>query len=342
MGVGISALNNGRLASFVFFRSLWVKSLIFFVFLCVGISQSKAQFFDMHLTQYMHNTLPWNPGYAGMSGKINAFVNNRNQYMGIDGSPTTTFIGADMALNVLGNQGGVGLMIFNESIGFYNNLLIQGIISQKFDLGEGKLGVGLNFGVVNMVLDGTKFIPKPTGNFENGYHSDSDGSIPTTEVSGIGFDSGIGVYYKAPKFHAGISIMHLFNPEPNFKDEFNVYIPRIVYMSAGYNHALWEVPVTLMPSFMVRKSEGIWSFDLNMNVLYRERYWAGLSYRLQEGLAAIVGLELPSGLKVGYSYDIPMSAVTLRGGGTHEVLLGYVFDISFGKRDKKYKNIRFL
>ena len=339
MGVNVSVLNKETLTSFAFFRSLWVKSLIFFVFFCVGISQSNAQFYDMHLTQYMFNPLPWNPGYAGMSGKVNAFVNNRNQYMGIEGSPTTTFIGADMALNVLGNQGGVGLMVFSEQIGYYNNLLIQGIVSQKFDLGDGKLGIGLNFGVVNMVLDGTKFNPKP---HENDYHVDGDLSIPTTEVSGIGFDSGIGVYYKAPKYYAGISIMHLFNPEPNFKDEFNVYMPRIVYLSAGYNHALWEVPVTLMPSFMVRKSEGIWSFDINMNVLYKEKFWGGLSYRLQEGIAAIVGLELPSGLKVGYSYDIPMGAVSFRSSGTHEVLLGYVFDISFGKRDKKYKNVRFL
>jgi type IX secretion system PorP/SprF family membrane protein len=314
-------------------------SLIFFVLICAVIGEVKSQF-DPHFSQYVLNPVAYNPGYAGMNGQISVLLIERQQWMKIEGHPKTTVVGADMAVNFFGNPGGVGLMFLNDRIGYYNNLFIQGFVSQKFDLGEGKLGIGINFGLINMVLDGTKLKPNP---YDGGdYHQSTDPLVPAVEVNGTAFDLSIGTYYKTPKYFAGISILHLFRPKPNFKDEFSIYIPRSFFFSAGYNYSLWEKPIILKPSFMIKKSEALWQYELNFIVMHKERFWGGLTYRYQDAVVVLLGLELLNGLKFGYSYDISISAVARRSNGSHEINIGYLFDLDIGKRNNRYKNVRFL
>jgi len=321
------------------FYSFNKKSIIFFVLLSVKFSGVNAQF-DPHFSQYLINPTAYNPGYAGMSGQISAMYIERQQWTGIEAYPKTSLLEIDKSMIFFGNPGALGLMFMNDRIGYYTNIFIQGIVAQRFDLGEGKIGVGINFGLVNMVLDGTKLKPNPLDG--GNYHVSTDPTVPGVSVNGNGFDMGMGTFYKSNKFQAGLSILHLFKPKPNFKDEFDVYMPRSVFFTAGCNHALWEVPVVIKPSFMIKKSEAVWQYELNMLVLYKERFWGGLSYRYQDAVVVMAGLEMLNGLKVGYSYDISVSALARRSDGSHEVYIGYLFDLDFGKRNKRYKNVRFL
>ena len=316
-------------------------SLLIIVLLCLKSANLYAQFDSQH-TQYMLFPVLYNPGYAGMSGQISTFAVERHQYIGFEGYPKLTAVSIDMALNLFGNPGGAGLMFVNDRIGYYTNLFIQGLVSQKYELGEGIIGVGANIGIINIALDGTKIITKPSAGGGGDYHLDNDPEVPTTEVSGIGVDMGLGVYYKTEKYYGGLSILHFFRPNPNFKDEFNVYVPRTFYFTAGYNHSLWEVPLVLKPSFMIKKSEAIWQFEINMLFLYKGKFWGGPTYRYQDAVALLLGVELNNGIKVGYSFDIPTSVVGLRGSGTHEIFIGYLFDIDIGRKNKRYKNVRFL
>lgn len=218
----------------------------FFVLFCVH-SPLQAQF-DPQFSQYMLNPLGFNPGVAGMSGRINAVAANRQQWVGLDGAPQTTVLGADMGLYFLGNPGGVGLVILNDEIGFFRNITIQGSVAQNFDLGEGKMGIGMSFGLINQVFDGTKAILNPDKTGGSSYHQTTDNLIAGTEVSGTALDVGFGAFYRHKKFYGGLSVLHLFQPKPNFKDELTVYVPR-TFVTGGYNYAFWEMPVVLQPSF---------------------------------------------------------------------------------------------
>lgn len=244
---------------------------IFMLFCMNSLVQAQV---DPQFSQYMFNPLAINPGFAGINGRINAVVVDRHQWVGLEGAPRTTVVGADMALNFLGNPGGAGLVIMNDQIGFYRNITIQALVAQKFDIGEGQLGVGISFGMFNMVFDGTKAIPSPDGGT---YHNPNDDLVPGTEVNATSFDTGIGVYYKHDKIYGGISVLHLFEPKPNFNEEFPVYIPRSFFITGGYNHALWEYPLVLKPSFLLKGVGSIWQFDLNISAVYRDKFWGGLS-----------------------------------------------------------------
>lgn len=312
-------------------------SFVVFIFFCIN-SLVQAQV-DPQFSQYMFNPLAVNPGFSGLSGRINAFAVNRQQWVGLEGAPKTTSMGVDMALNFFGNPGGVGLLITNDETGYYHNINIQGSIAQKFDVGEGKLGVGLSFGFWNQVFDGTKAILNPGG---GSYHQDTDNSVPGVEVTGTALDIGIGTYYRHDKYYGGISILHLIESKPNFNEELSVYIPRSFFFTGGYNHALWEIPLVLKPSFLLKGVGNVWQFDLNFSAVYRDKYWGGLSYRFQDAVVLMGGVELANGIRIGYSYDITTSTLNKISGGSHEVMIGYTFDLNLEKREKRYKSVRFL
>ncbi len=327
---------NKRL--FSLFRLLCSGTCVFFVLFCTNtavLAQYEPQF-----SQNMFNKTALNPAFAGSSGRVNLSAIDRSQLVGVEGAPRTTVVGGDMATNILGSRSAVGLTIMNDVAGFSNKLTINGLIARHYFLDEGILGIGLSVGIVNEVYDGTKLVFKPS---DSSYHNDTDPAASNTKETDIAPDAGFGVSYIHPDFYAGISILHLFEPKQNFNEQIDVYIPRSFFFTAGYLHRMVENPIDLRPSVLVKKAGPLWQFDFNVNVYLREKYWAGLSYRLEDALAVMAGFEMNNGLKVGYCYDISTSGLSkVARGGAHEIMLGYTFDLSLEKRDKRYKSVRFL
>ena len=193
----------------------------------------------------------------------------------------------------------------------------------------------------DVMVDGSKVILKPSAGGE--YHQATDPLVPTSEVNGFAFDMGFGTWYSRPDYYLGFSILHLFAPKPNFKDELDVYIPRSFFLTGGYNYKFLEKPIELQPSVFLKQSSGSWQMDLNVNLMFQEKYWTGLTYRLQDAVVLFAGIELKNGIKIGYSYDITTSALSGAGSnGSHEIMVGYRFDVSTEKREKRYKSVRYL
>jgi type IX secretion system PorP/SprF family membrane protein len=324
---------------FYYLCKICLNSFIFFAFF--GISSDLFAQYDPQFSQYMFNPLLVNAGYAGYSGRVNSVLINRTQWAGLEGAPKTTVVGADKALNLFRNKGGVGLVVMNDEIGFYNNITIQASLAQRYDLDIGQLGVGVNMGFVNQVFDGTE-VAFTTASGDD-YHQESDPAVADEEISGTAFDMGLGAWFTGRNYYAGVSILHLFAPKPNFNDEFDVYIPRSFFLTGGY---IWSLPdklAEIQPSTFLKVSEGAWQLDLNVNVLFHKKYWGGLGYRIQDAIVLFGGIELSGGLKFGYSYDITTSELASAGSnGSHEIMVGYIFDLSTTKRQKRYKSVRYL
>jgi len=320
------------------FHMIYLRAFVFFTLFCicfVGYAQYEPQF-----SQNMFNPLIVNSGFAGSSGRFNVSAMDRHQWVGLEGAPRTTVVGADMATKIFGNKSGVGLVLMNDEIGFFSNLTIQGILSRQYLLDDIKLGIGLNLGIINQVFDGSKVVLAPSG---SNYHIDTDPLISGNEESATVMDAGFGVNFIHPDYYFGLSVLHLFEPKPNFNEQLDVYIPRSFYFTAGYNYSLLENPIEIRPSVFIKNSGPAWQFDWNVNLHFRDKYWVGMSYRLQDAIVLLAGLELNNGIRFGYSYDITTSKLNLGGSsGSHEILVGYTFDLSIEKRDKQYKSVRFL
>jgi type IX secretion system PorP/SprF family membrane protein len=312
------------------------KPIIAFLFLVLLLQQVLSQQ-DPLSSQYMFNTLTYNPGVAGTSGMICATALNRQQWVGFTGAPATTVFNISAPVSLFGIKSGVGLVVESDKIGFDKNINLSASYSYLMNFGPGKLGIGLNMGMLNTTLTPNWQIPLG----DNFTPASGDPLIPETKESIVAFDAGLGLYYKTDKYYASLSVTHINQPKLKFIKG-NPYISRHYYLTGGYSLQLPNPSLELLPSLFAFSDGKVVQFTLTSLVRYNKKVWGGVSYRAGDALIGIVGLELFNGIRLGYSYDFTISDMGKTSSGTHEFMINYCFDLSLGKSPMKYKSIRFL
>jgi type IX secretion system PorP/SprF family membrane protein len=292
-------------------------------------------------SQYMFNTLTYNPGIAGTSGMICATALNRQQWLGFEGAPSTTLFNISAPISPFRIKSGIGLVVESDNIGFDKDINLSAVYSYLMDLNIGKLGIGINMGMINKTLDPKWNIPNGAGFTP----PDQDPLIPINKESFVAFDAGLGLYLKGNKYYASLSVTHINQPKIKFtKEEAEVktYISRHYYLTGGYTLQLPNPSLELLPSFFAYSDGKVVQFNITSLVRYNKKVWGGVSYRAGDALIGIVGLELFNGIRFGYAYDFPLSDIRKSTSGSHEFMVNYCFDLSLGKSPMRYKSIRFL
>ena len=280
-------------------------------------------------SQNMFNKLANNPGFAGSRGVVATSVLHRSQWIGFgengaSGASTQNF-SVDAELPFL--YGGVGLNIVTDNIAQYSNLGLQASYAFRTELGVGQIGMGMSVGMFQSGLNGG-FNPAVAG----------DPSIPAGDVKGSALDLGAGVYYNTQDVYIGISSAHLTEPTIEWSDASEYDMTRHYFLIAGYTHDI--NPVLLLHPSIYLKSDGATSqLDINTSLIYNNKMWGGVSYRLNEGLVVLTGLNVNEDLKLGLAYDVVLSGID---NNSIEIMLGYNFKVKYNKAVSKYKNPRFL
>jgi len=312
------------------------KLNIAFLFLVIIIQPVSSQQ-DPLSSQYMFNTLTFNPGIAGTSGMICATALNRQQWVGFTGAPSTTVFNISAPVSPFKIKSGVGLIIESDNIGFDKDINISGTYSYLMDLGPGKLGIGLSLGMLNKTLTPTWEIPSGDS------HTPASGDplIPENKESYVAFDAGLGLYFKTDKYYAGLSVTHINQPEIKYSKG-TPYVSRHYYITAGYILQLPNPSLELLPSVFAFSDGKIAQFTITSLLRYNKKVWGGVSYRAGDALVGMVGFELYNGIRLGYAYDFTMSDMNKNSSGSHEFMVNYCFDLGLGRSPMKYKSIRFL
>lgn len=305
-----------------------------FIFKLAAVGQQDPQY-----TNNMFYKLGVNPGYAGAEDAINGLILNRYQWAGFEGAPKTLVFSFDAATNLFGALGGLGLNIVSDQLGFEKNTQVNVNYAYKTPLRTGNLGIGLSLGVVNKSVNGEWEIPED--NYGIYTQPGSDPAIPQGEVSQLAFDVGFGLYLSNKDYYLGASVTHLNQPEIKFDENVTTYLARHYYFSGGYNITMSDPLFELRPSFLFKSDLAGWQLDLNANLVFDDRFWGGLSYRVQDAVALLVGLEMENGLRFGYSFDLVTSSIRHYGFASHELFVSYSLDLE-KSRNQKYKSIRFL
>ena len=288
---------------------------------------------DPEFSQTRSVLTAFNPAAAGYADKICLNMAHHEQWVGFKGAPSTSFFSADGSFSFFGADHGLGLSIMNDAYAFNSDLGLSLNYAYRMDLGEGKLAIGTNLGLINKALD-----PQWVNN-EGDIMGDPQ--IPQNKESRVGFDMGLGVFYSTERIFLGISTTHLNQARISYEDA-STYLVRHYYMTAGYTLQLTNPLFEIMPTFVLKSDGKANQLYLNTNVRYNKRFWGGVSYRAGDAIVGIVGLELFNGVRIGYSYDFIVSKISKYSSGTHELTVGYCFDLSLDKTPQKYKSIRFL
>ena len=295
---------------------------------------------DVQMTQYTHNKLTYNPGYAGMNGSICAVLMYRSQWMKFVGAPVTGLINIDAP--VFTNSplhGGAGLTVITDNLGNDKSLFARAAYSYHLPVGAvGKLGIGLDAGIIQKSF-AFNWIP-PDGTNTIG----PDLAIPDAGTSALTYDVNFGLYYNTQKLYVGLSASHLPQQELIKTGQFDFQNARHYFIIAGYSFNLGP-SIQLMPSIKVKSDAKSTIFDLGANVLWNNMVWGGAAYRMTDAVAAMVGFMKATdkySWKIGISYDITLSELKDYSSNTPEVMIGYCFKISHPVKKQSHINPRFL
>ena len=311
-----------------------IVPFLFFVSTMTAFSQT-----EMQISQYMFQHTIFNPAAAGESGMVQVTGLHHLQWVGVQNAGNTTLFSINTPLKFSGKSlHGAGLKFRNDKAGqyYFQNAHLQYAYKRK--LGPGTLSGGMDVGFVNVGFRGDSVNLKDAklGN----YHISDDTFIPSTNVSGMNFDMSLGVWYSSPTFYAGVSWLNLTQPNLYWTDLREYKLRSTFYLTGGYNYRLADPKFVLKPSALVKTDFVSMQLDLSANLEYDGKYWGGLAYRLQNAVVILVGMSIPGGINVNYSFDAPISQ--LGGWGSHELSLVYEFEYVFGKQKSKYKSIRIL
>jgi type IX secretion system PorP/SprF family membrane protein len=293
---------------------------------------------DPQFTQNMFMKLPVNAGYAGTTGSLCATAAYRTQWVGFPGAPKTFFFSADMPM--LDLHGGVGLTIMKDKLGNFNFTHARGAYSYHKPIGAtGLLGIGIEIGILQSSVEYNWLAP-------DGTNGGADLAIPDASVKKMTYDVGFGAYYRTDQLHVGISMSHLPGKAEHLSaPEFNYQAARHYYIMAGYDFFLTP-KLTLRPSAHIKSDAAVTTFDLHCNLMYNNFIWGGLSYRLQDAIAPMVGLAYKLSekqtIKIGYSYDLGTSDLKAHHNNTHEILVNYCIKWNRPPKIQSHINPRFL
>lgn len=306
-----------------------------YILLLSGISYFAVAQQDLQFTQYMFNKIYYNPGVAGSSDAICVNALHRSQWVGFDGAPTSQNININAPIKKL--HGGLSLKLANDQIGYFQNINVGLGYAYQMNLANGKLGFGLNVDLYTTSITGASW-ETPDGNKGSG-----DFAVPNPAAAGVTVDGSFGVYYESNTWWAGISSTRLAETQTPLGIT-QYYDQRHYYVMGGYNFPLTGTNFELKPSLLLKTDFAASpTMDVNLLAEYNNKFWGGVTYRLTEAVAVNIGYQFTQSLRAGYSYDIPITAVSQQGGGSHEIFLSYCFKIEIPPREKgSYKNPRFL
>src|SRR6478609_7829571 len=152
-----------------------------------------------HYTQYMYNMNVINPAYAGSKDHLSGAVLYRNQWVGIDGAPTTFSLSGS---SPIGKNVGGGLSLISDQIGPVKEQNVYADFSYTLNLGgEHRLALGLKGGVTiqntSLFSDINSSLPEPT-----------DPAF-SENTSNTFMNFGAGAFYYTDKYYVALSVPNM-------------------------------------------------------------------------------------------------------------------------------------
>lgn len=316
------------------------RIIICVLFSLVGIGGIYSQY-DPQFSQYMLHTALYNPAAVGEGDMIQMSGLHRIQWadttQGFGG--TTTFFAVSAPLKINGSLHGVGFRFLDDKFGLLTNRSAYLQYAYRRSMWGGVASVGADIGFISVGFLGSKVKNPNIGDY---YDFDSDDVIPKTDVSGNNFDLGAGFLFTKPEYYFGLSFSHITSPTVSLNDKADFKVRGTTYLTGGYMYELPETKFSIKPSGLFKTDYSSFQLDLSGRVEYDSRYWGGLSYRFQDAVIFMAGVNIAGGLSIGYSFDLPTSRISTGSWGSHEFMLSYSFAYLPQRKNTKIKSIRIM
>jgi type IX secretion system PorP/SprF family membrane protein len=263
---------------------------------------------------FTNTQLFFNPGYAGSGEGIRAVGIYRAQWSGVTGAPQTQIVAVD---GPLGRGIGLGATVSRDKFFSYSQVDIMPSVSYRINVGpETYVQAGLRAGASIV-------------NFSNEVFQwdDNDPLKNSQGRNGVVPRIGVGFFFKAPKYFAGLSAPDLVNIDSKkiFYDNSTnkKTIKTNYFLTAGARVDISEY-ITFVPNVLVRAyaNRPMYAsinagFEFNQTVLF------GVGYIHSNGFAAYTMIGFTPKLKAGYRFEYSPSDANIGKFSTNEIVISY-------------------
>ncbi len=298
---------------------------------------------DPQFTQFMYDRLSVNPAYAGTKDALCATLIGRQQWSGFTGQPNTGLLNLSAPIKSINS--GIGLTLIQDDLGPQSTLTARLSYAYHIKIGNTtKLSLGLAAGMLSSSLNNEWVAYDYNDQGLQGIGSGlGDPLISQEGQTATAFDASFGAYLYNPNYYVGASVVHL--NEGDLSD-MNIKVARHLYFMAGYDFDL-SPAITLTPHVLAKTDLASTQLDINATVMYEQTVWLGMTYRLEDAVAAMAGYQFnfsggKSAMRIGYSYDFTTSELNNYSSGSHELMLSYCYKLAKPLPKRVYKNPRFL
>ena len=276
----------------------------------------------------------FNPAAVGKESKLNVTGAYAMTLTGFEHAPRTMYVGADMPFYLLRNYHGAGIQLMNDQIGLFSHQRLVLQYAYKHRLLGGTISVGLQFGMLSEKFKGSEL------DLENG----DDPAFTRSDATGVGIDLSAGLYYTHRNWYAGVSVLHATSPSIEVGDRSIIEVPRMYYLTGGYNIKLRNPFLTIHPSVLVRYEGTVYRADVTARVKYehdKKMLYAGVAYSPTNSVTALIGGNF-HGVSLGYSCEVYTSKLKF-GNGSHELFVGYQTELDLHKKGRnRHQSVRIL
>ena len=320
---------------------IFVKRYVVLLLVLMGGAAAVLAQFDPQIGQYMYMPTAYNPAAVGEGDLMKVAGMHRMQYANITNAPMTTYFSFSSPFVIGKTSHGAGVRFMNDRYGLFTNQALHVEYAYRHKIGKGYLSAGVDLGFVNVGFKGDSVNLSTLS--ASDYFDANDEAIPKAAKSGMTFDIGVGLYYTTGVWWVGASYSHLTMPTVEWDEKSEVHVRGTMYVAGGYNFRFkhykeWQ----LRPSMILMTDFASWDINLSLLCEYKDRYRWGLGYRIAGSVNVLLGIDIVSGLTLGYTCELPHNKLLLESYGTHEIYLAYGFNILKPKRTNKYKSVRYL
>jgi|TARA_R110000868_G_scaffold233167_4_gene486902 type IX secretion system PorP/SprF family membrane protein len=301
------------------YRDLLLFGSLLFFSVTLLFGQKEPQY-----TQYMYNIGSFNPAYVGTVETPDITGLYRVQWSGIPGAPKTMRFGVNLPL--ANEKNGLGFNIVSDQLGPTTQTYIDVAYSFQVQLSdETKLSFGVDAGGSLLDVDYTK------GDFEN----PNEPLINNADTFNKFYPTvGAGMFMYQKNWYVGLSVPNFLTSGIYADEVANIVEDKMQFnFIGGYVFDLSE-GLKFKPAFLMNYLNGApLNLNLSTNFLISDLVTIGASYRLDNAISGLAGLQISNSLFLGYSYDYNTNGLGEYSQGSHEVILKFYL----GKAESKTK-----
>lgn len=292
-----------------------MKKIVTLVFVLIsGLSYAQQ---DAQFSNYMYNTLSFNPAYAGSRGTTSIYLSQRKQWVGLEGAPSTNSLSYHSPLGY--SNVGIGLSLLNDAIGPVEENLISLDISYSIQTSyDSQLAFGLRASAHMLNVDFTQL------NIFNPSDVLAQSNINNRVSPNIGF----GMFWYSDKSYVGFSIPNLLETS-HINKGLNSSVSSISKERLHYHFTAGHVfnisqDILFKPAILTKIVSGTpFQLDLSSNFQIYDKFTIGASYRLDAAVSFLGGFQINRNWLLGYAYDFDTNNLSTYNSGSHEVFLRY-------------------